>query len=81
MVTEHVFFSASVLKNELQKVIHYRKMSKKRNAGIQHPTFLKDLKVSQNYFGHFHVFVYINSVRRPRKHCTALIAFIAFKMF
>lgn len=34
-----------VLKNELQKVIHYRKMSKKRNAGIQHPTFLKDLKV------------------------------------
>lgn len=76
MVNQHVFFPALVLKNELQKVIHYRKMSKKRNAGIQHPTFLKDLKVRQNYLGDFHAFVHINSTRRPCKHSTALISFI-----
>ena len=38
--------AVSVLKNELQKVIQYRKTSKKRNAGVQHPNFSKDLKVS-----------------------------------
>lgn len=81
VVSGYRTFSASVLKNELQKVIHYRKMSKKRNAGIQHPTFLKDLKVSQNYFGHVRVFVCINSMTRPCKHCTALITFTAFKNF
>lgn len=35
-----------VLKNELQKVIQYRKTSKKRNAGVQHPSFSKDLKTA-----------------------------------
>ncbi|XP_070766720.1 uncharacterized protein [Enoplosus armatus] len=35
-----------VLKNELQKVIQYRKTSKKRNAGVHHPTFAKDLKMA-----------------------------------
>ncbi|KAM8754358.1 uncharacterized protein AB9X84_011204 [Acanthopagrus schlegelii] len=35
-----------VLKNELQKVIQYRKTSKKRNAGVQHPNFSKDLKMT-----------------------------------
>ncbi|XP_059189033.1 uncharacterized protein LOC131971541 [Centropristis striata] len=34
-----------VLKNELQKVIQYRKTSKKKNAGVHHPNFAKDLKV------------------------------------
>ncbi|KAM7411270.1 hypothetical protein PAMA_021318 [Pampus argenteus] len=35
-----------VLKNELQKVIQYRKTSKKRNAGGHHPNFSKDLKMA-----------------------------------
>ncbi|TMS16885.1 Formin-like protein 13 [Larimichthys crocea] len=35
-----------VLKNELQKVIQYRKTSKKRNVGVQHPNFSKDLKMA-----------------------------------
>ncbi|XP_071333419.1 uncharacterized protein [Trachinotus anak] len=35
-----------VLKNELQKVIQYRKTSKKRNAGAHHPNFSKDLKTT-----------------------------------
>uniref|UniRef100_A0A3B4ZKG1 Formin-like protein 6 n=1 Tax=Stegastes partitus TaxID=144197 RepID=A0A3B4ZKG1_9TELE len=35
-----------VLKNELQKVIQYRKTSKKRNAGAHHPNFSKDLKIA-----------------------------------
>ncbi|XP_023248680.1 formin-like protein 17 [Seriola lalandi dorsalis] len=35
-----------VLKNELQKVIQYRKTSKKRNAGAHHPNFSKDLKTA-----------------------------------
>ncbi|XP_034733174.1 protein diaphanous homolog 1 [Etheostoma cragini] len=34
-----------VLKNELQKVIQYRKTSKKRNDGV-HPNFSKDLKLA-----------------------------------
>lgn len=35
-----------VLKNELQKVVQYRKTSKKRNAGAHHPNFSKDLKTA-----------------------------------
>ncbi|XP_062283153.1 uncharacterized protein LOC133987725 [Scomber scombrus] len=35
-----------VLKNELQKVVQYRKTSKKRNGGAQHPNFSKDLKMA-----------------------------------
>ncbi|XP_034392373.1 formin-like protein 12 isoform X2 [Cyclopterus lumpus] len=35
-----------VLKNELQKVIQYKKMYKKTNAGVHHPNFSKDLKAS-----------------------------------
>lgn len=35
-----------VLKNELQKVVQYRKTSKKRNAGAHHPSFSKDLKTA-----------------------------------
>ncbi|XP_053174031.1 uncharacterized protein LOC128357688 [Scomber japonicus] len=35
-----------VLKNELQKVVQYRKTSKKRNVGAQHPNFSKDLKMA-----------------------------------
>ncbi|XP_026223482.1 formin-like protein 13 isoform X2 [Anabas testudineus] len=35
-----------VLKNELQKVIQYRKTCKKRNAGVHPPNFLKDLKMT-----------------------------------
>ncbi|XP_040007677.1 formin-like protein 13 [Xiphias gladius] len=35
-----------VLKNELQKVIQYRKKSKKRNAGTHHPNFSKDLEIA-----------------------------------
>lgn len=35
-----------VLKNELQKVIQYKKTSKKRNVGAQHPNFTKDLKMA-----------------------------------
>nr|XP_046253301.1 formin-like protein 13 [Scatophagus argus] len=35
-----------VLKNELQKLIQYRKTSKKKNAGVQHPNFFKDLKMA-----------------------------------
>lgn len=38
---------ALVLKNELQKAVQYKKTSKKRNAGVQHPNFSKDLKVRQ----------------------------------
>lgn len=33
-----------VLKNELQKVVQYRKTSKRKTAA-QHPKFSKDLKV------------------------------------
>uniref|UniRef100_A0A672HVC6 Formin-like protein 13 n=1 Tax=Salarias fasciatus TaxID=181472 RepID=A0A672HVC6_SALFA len=33
-----------VLKNELKKVVEYRKTTKKRNAGAPHPNFFKDLK-------------------------------------
>ncbi|XP_022618790.1 formin-like protein 13 [Seriola dumerili] len=39
-----------VLKNELQKVIQYRKTSKKRNAGAHHPNFSKDLKTAIEKF-------------------------------
>ncbi|XP_071758734.2 uncharacterized protein LOC139914344 [Centroberyx gerrardi] len=35
-----------VLKNELQKVIQYRKTYKKRNAGDHRPNFSKDLKMA-----------------------------------
>ncbi|XP_029292542.1 formin-like protein 13 isoform X2 [Cottoperca gobio] len=35
-----------VLKNELQKVIQYRKTSKKKNSGVHHPNFSKDLKMA-----------------------------------
>ncbi|XP_018546178.1 uncharacterized protein LOC108892814 isoform X2 [Lates calcarifer] len=35
-----------VLKNELQKVIQYRKTCKKRNAGAHNPNFSKDLKTA-----------------------------------
>uniref|UniRef100_A0A3Q3K036 FH2 domain-containing protein n=1 Tax=Monopterus albus TaxID=43700 RepID=A0A3Q3K036_MONAL len=35
-----------VLKNELQKVIQYKKSYKKRNAGAHHPKFSKDLKMA-----------------------------------
>ncbi|XP_033485506.1 uncharacterized protein LOC117258589 [Epinephelus lanceolatus] len=35
-----------VLKNELQKVIQYKKTSKKKNAGVHHPNFSKDLKLA-----------------------------------
>ncbi|GLD50442.1 formin-like protein 13 isoform X2 [Lates japonicus] len=35
-----------VLKNELQKVIQYRKTCKKRNAGAHNPNFSKDLKMA-----------------------------------
>ncbi|XP_051281478.1 uncharacterized protein LOC127377543 [Dicentrarchus labrax] len=35
-----------VLKNELQKVIQYRKVSKKRNAGVQQPNFERELKMA-----------------------------------
>ncbi|XP_023122489.1 uncharacterized protein LOC111566228 [Amphiprion ocellaris] len=35
-----------VLKNELQKVIQYRKNSKKRNPGAHHLNFCKDLKTA-----------------------------------
>ncbi|XP_029912350.1 formin-like protein 6 [Myripristis murdjan] len=35
-----------VLKNELQKVIQYKKTSKKRNGGDHHPNFSKDLKMA-----------------------------------
>ncbi|XP_035501867.1 formin-like protein 6 isoform X2 [Scophthalmus maximus] len=35
-----------VLKNELQKVIQFRKTPKKRNAGAHHPNFSKDLKTA-----------------------------------
>ncbi|XP_072222932.1 uncharacterized protein [Leuresthes tenuis] len=35
-----------VLKNELQKVIQFRKNAKKRNAGSLHPNFSKDLKMA-----------------------------------
>ena len=43
--------TVSVLKNELQKVIQYRKTSKKRNAGAHHPNFSKDLKVRERSRG------------------------------
>ncbi|XP_029361871.1 formin-like protein 13 [Echeneis naucrates] len=35
-----------VLKNELQKVIQYKKTSKKRDAGSHHPNFTRDLKTA-----------------------------------
>ncbi|XP_047428453.1 formin-like protein 13 [Mugil cephalus] len=35
-----------VLKNELQKVIQYRKTYKKKNVGTHHPNFFKDLKLA-----------------------------------
>ncbi|XP_074538446.1 uncharacterized protein LOC141799922 [Halichoeres trimaculatus] len=35
-----------VLKNELQKVIQYKKISKKRDAVVLHPNFSKDLKMA-----------------------------------
>eukprot|EP00063_Salmo_salar_P017101 XP_013991936.1 PREDICTED: formin-A-like [Salmo salar] len=35
-----------VLKNELQKVIQYRKTYKRRNQGAQYPKFSKDLKMT-----------------------------------
>ncbi|XP_026188297.1 formin-like protein 3 isoform X2 [Mastacembelus armatus] len=35
-----------VLKNELQKVIQFRKTYRKRNTGAQHPNFSKDLKMA-----------------------------------
>ncbi|XP_068997946.1 uncharacterized protein [Embiotoca jacksoni] len=35
-----------VLKNELQKVIQYKKTSKKRNTGAHQPNFAKDLKTA-----------------------------------
>ncbi|XP_018615910.2 formin-like protein 13 [Scleropages formosus] len=35
-----------VLKNELQKVIQYRKTYKRKNQGAQHQKFLRDLKVA-----------------------------------
>ncbi|KAL4623744.1 formin-like protein 13 [Arapaima gigas] len=35
-----------VLKNELQKVIQYRKTYKRKNQGPQHQKFLKDLKMA-----------------------------------
>ncbi|CAG6021896.1 unnamed protein product [Menidia menidia] len=35
-----------VLKNELQKVIQYRKTAKKKHAGSHHPNFSKDLKTA-----------------------------------
>lgn len=40
------FCVASVLKNELQKIIMYRKTAKKRNVRDTYPNFLKDLKVT-----------------------------------
>ncbi|XP_034550783.1 formin-like protein 13 [Notolabrus celidotus] len=35
-----------VLKNELQKVVQYKKISRKRNTGVLHPNFTKDLKMA-----------------------------------
>ncbi|MED6235582.1 hypothetical protein ATANTOWER_029494 [Ataeniobius toweri] len=35
-----------VLKNEVQKVIQYRKTIRKRNSGAHHPNFSKDLKMA-----------------------------------
>ncbi|XP_068589178.1 uncharacterized protein [Cebidichthys violaceus] len=35
-----------VMKNELQKVVQYKKTYKKTNAGVHHPNFSKDLKAS-----------------------------------
>ncbi|XP_060914068.1 uncharacterized protein LOC132990052 [Labrus mixtus] len=35
-----------VLKNELQKVVQYKKMARKRKTGIVHPNFSKDLKMA-----------------------------------
>lgn len=35
-----------VLKNELQKVVQYKKAARKRNAGLLHPNFSKDLKMA-----------------------------------
>ncbi|XP_023196660.1 formin-like protein 13 [Xiphophorus maculatus] len=35
-----------VLKNEVQKVLQYRKTIKKRNIAAQHPNFTKDLKMA-----------------------------------
>uniref|UniRef100_UPI0037E7538C uncharacterized protein n=1 Tax=Semicossyphus pulcher TaxID=241346 RepID=UPI0037E7538C len=34
-----------VLKNELQKVIQYKKTARKRNVGVHHPSFSTDLKM------------------------------------
>lgn len=55
VITEDVCVcAASVLKNELQKVIQHSKDSKKRNAGGQPSTFSKDLKVRKQDFIHFY---------------------------
>ncbi|XP_065817765.1 uncharacterized protein [Labrus bergylta] len=35
-----------VLKNELQKVVQYKKMARKRKNGIVHPNFSRDLKMA-----------------------------------
>ncbi|KAM6982012.1 uncharacterized protein LKV04_012709 [Tautogolabrus adspersus] len=35
-----------VLKNELQKVVQYKKVASKRKAGVLHPNFSKDLKMA-----------------------------------
>ncbi|TNN71161.1 Formin-like protein 13 [Liparis tanakae] len=39
-----------VLKNEMQKVIQYKKTYKKINAGVHHPNFSKDLKASMDKY-------------------------------
>lgn len=72
VITEDVCVcAASVLKNELQKVIQYRKASKKRNAGGQQPTFSKDLKVRKEDFIHFYLCLHTSSQTN-----TLLITFI-----
>lgn len=63
--------AASVLKNELRKVIQYRKASKKRNAGGQPSTFSKDLKVRKQDFIHF--YLCLHSFRRMSSQTNTLL--------
>lgn len=50
MNDNHNVYFPPVLKNELQKVIQYRKTYKRRNQGAQYPKFSKDLKVMKTLF-------------------------------
>lgn len=72
VITEDVCVcAASVLKNELQKVVQYRKGSKKRNAGGQPSAFSKDLKVRKQDF--IHVYFCLYQFRRTSSQTNALL--------